>query len=197
MIEPSLLATLTGLKLCIIHPDHQSARVLVASMAQLGCEATHCWPLPARAPQDVELVVLCIEPHNPHRLATLMSELAAAQVPVIALADYQNAALFPLLIELKPAAILDKMINPFALIVQIIGTLGLARECQALRQKIEHSRQSDKQKLTQAKGILMRKHGIDENTAYRFMRREAMNSRSSLDSTAERVISRRGYQACD
>jgi AmiR/NasT family two-component response regulator len=42
--------------------------------------------------------------------------------------------------------------------------------------------------LAQAKGALMQTFGLDETGAYRLMRNEAMNTRSSLEYTAERVI---------
>lgn len=188
MIEESLLAVLNGLKVTIIHPDAQSCRALTASLAQLGCQASHCWPVPASPPANAELVLLAAEPHYHQCTKRLMTEYAEVNVPVIVLADSQSPAMFPLLLELKPAAIVEKTINPFALIVQITGTLRLVRECHLWRLRAEQAGKNDKQKLAQAKSILMFEQGIDENTAYHYMRREAMNSRRSLSSTAEGVI---------
>ncbi|ARU92699.1 ANTAR domain-containing response regulator [Tatumella citrea] len=188
MNEESLMAVLNGLRVTIIHPDAQSCRALSASLSQLGCQATYCWPVPACPPANTDLVLLASEPHYHQRAKSLMAEPAMVKIPFIVMADCQSPAMFPLLLELKPAAILDKMINPFALIVQIIATMRLVRECNLSRLRAEQVGKNDKQKLAQAKGILMFEHGMDENTAYHFMRREAMNSRRSLSSTAEGVI---------
>lgn len=192
MIEESLLAVLNGLKITLIHPDAQSGRALSASLSPLGCQITYCWPAATPSPAETDLLLLAVEPHYQQRAKQQMSEWTARNVPVIVLADVQHPSLFPLLIELKPAAILDKVINPFALIVQIIGTLNLVRECHSLRRQLAMAGKNDKQTLAQAKGILMHEQGMDENTAYHFIRREAMNRRSNLNSTAESVIRRRG-----
>ncbi len=190
MSEDSLLGTLTGLKLCIIHPDGQSARALAASLAQLGCQARYCWPLPEHAPTDVDLVVLAIDPGCQQRLKKMMDELREAAVPTIALADYRNTSLFPLFLALKPAAILEKELNPFALIVQIVGTLTTARQCLALREELDRSQRLNarQERLAQAKGMLMQEYGLDEPAAWSLMRREAMNARCTIEHTAERVI---------
>lgn len=192
MVEDSLLATLAGLKLSIIHPDGQSARALVASLAQLGCQANYCWPLPAQTPEAIDLLVLAIDPRSHLRLKALTDGLRPAAIPVIALVDLQNTSLFPLLLELKPAAILDKEINPFALMVQIIGALATARQCRALRDALARSQSltTRRERLAQAKGILMQEHGLDEASAWSLLRREAMNARCSMELTAERVIGR-------
>lgn len=193
MAEASLLATLQGLKVSIIHPDRRSASALAASLTELGCQTSYCWPLPVTAPAEVDLLLLAIEPHSHRQLLRLVTSLHDRGVPVIALADYQHSALFPLLMTLKPAAILDKVINPFALIVQIIGTLGWVRQCATLRKACQPLLDEPKARLTRAKGILMREQGMDEHSAYHLLRRAAMDARCSLDHTAERVIAGRGY----
>ncbi|MDF7659272.1 ANTAR domain-containing protein [Erwiniaceae bacterium L1_54_6] len=178
MTEQSLLATLAGVRLHLFHPDAQSVRAFCASLTQLGCQAQHSWPLPAHAPDDVHLVIVAVEPHYQQALQPLMRAWRRAQIPVIALADCHHARLFPLLIELQPTAIAERTLNPFALIVQMIGTL------QAVRRQVK----GKSERLVQAKGILMREYGLDESGAYHFMRSEAMNTRSSMEYTAERVI---------
>nr|WP_310617310.1 ANTAR domain-containing protein [Pantoea cypripedii] len=178
MTEQSLMATLAGVRLHLFHPDAQSVRAFCASLTQLGCQAQHSWPLPTHAPDDVQLVIVAVEPHYRQLLQPLMHAWRQANIPVIALADCHNARLFPLLIELQPTAIAERTLNPFALIVQMIGTL------QSVRRQVK----GKSERLTQAKGILMREYGLDESGAYRFMRSEAMNTRSSMEYTAERVI---------
>lgn len=182
MTEQSLLATLAGVRLHLFHPDVQSARAFCASLTQLGCQVQHSWPLPTQAPADVHLAIVAVEPHYQQALQPLLRAWRQAKIPVIALADCHNARLFPLLIELQPTAIAERTLNPFALIVQIIGTLQATRPHARQRVKVRSER------LAQAKGMLMREYGLDESGAYRFMRSEAMNTRSSMEYTAERVI---------
>ena len=191
MNEPSLLKTLAGVRLHIFHPDSQSVRAFCASLTQIGCHAQHSWPPVAERPADVQLLLVAIENHHEAVLTPLFRSLQQHHTPVIALANCHDARLFPLLMKLQPAAIAERELNPFALIVQIIGTWQSAQQNAQLRGELQarQQRKMRNERLAQAKGVLMQTFGLDESGAYRFMRTEAMNTRSSLEFTAERVIS--------
>lgn len=187
MTEQSLLATLSGVRLHIFHPDSQSVRAFCASLTQLGCHAQHSWPPAASIPADTQLLLVAIDVHQQQPLSTLFNSARERDIPIIALADSHNARLFPLLLQLKPNAIAERELNPFALIVQMIGTLQTVRHHQRLR-AVQQARKARGERLAQAKGVLMQTFGLDESGAYRLMRSEAMNTRSSMEYTAERVI---------
>ncbi|MDI9278569.1 ANTAR domain-containing protein [Pantoea sp. EABMAA-21] len=191
MNEPSLLKTLAGVRLHIFHPDSQSVRAFCASLTQIGCHAQHSWPPVAERPADAQLLLVAIENHHEAVLTPLFRSLQQHHTPVIALANCHDARLFPLLMKLQPAAIAERELNPFALIVQIIGTWRSAQQNAQLRGELQarQQRKLRNERLAQAKGVLMQTFGLDESGAYRFMRTEAMNTRSSLEFTAERVIS--------
>ncbi|WP_058960255.1 ANTAR domain-containing response regulator [Type-E symbiont of Plautia stali] len=191
MNEPSLLKTLAGVRLHIFHPDSQSVRAFCASLTQIGCHAQHSWPPVAERPADAQLLLVAIENHHEAVLTPLFRSLQQHHTPVIALANCHDARLFPLLMKLQPAAIAERELNPFALIVQIIGTWQSAQQNVQLRGELQarQQRKMRNERLAQAKGVLMQTFGLDESGAYRFMRTEAMNTRSSLEFTAERVIS--------
>jgi AmiR/NasT family two-component response regulator len=187
MIEQSLLATLSGVRLHIFHPDSQSVRAFCASLTQLGCHAQHSWPPSASLPTETQLLLVAVDIHQQSPLTSVFSSARQQQIPIIALADCHNARLFPLLLQLQPAAIAERELNPFALIVQIIGTLQTVRHHERAR-ALQQARKARSERLAQAKGVLMQTFGLDESGAYRLMRSEAMNTRSSLEYTAERVI---------
>ncbi len=191
MNEPSLLKTLAGVRLHIFHPDSQSVRAFCASLTQIGCHAQHSWPPVAERPADAQLLLVAIENHHEAVLTPLFRSLQQHHTPVIALANCHDARLFPLLMKLQPTAIAERELNPFALIVQIIGTWQSAQQNAQLRGELQarQQRKLRNERLAQAKGVLMQTFGLDESGAYRFMRTEAMNTRSSLEFTAERVIS--------
>lgn len=191
MNEPSLLKTLAGVRLHIFHPDSQSVRAFCASLTQIGCHAQHSWPPAAERPAEAQLLLVAIENHHETVLTSLFRTLQQLHTPVIALANCHDARLFPLLMKLQPAAIAERELNPFALIVQIIGTWQSAQQNAQLRGELQarQQRKLRNERLAQAKGVLMQTFGLDESGAYRFMRTEAMNTRSSLEFTAERVIS--------
>ena len=187
MNEPSLLKTLAGVRLHIFHPDSQSVRAFCASLTQIGCHAQHSWPPVAERPADAQLLLVAIENHHEAVLTPLFRSLQQHHTPVIALANCHDARLFPLLMKLQPTAIAERELNPFALIVQIIGTWQSAQQNAQLRGELQarQQRKLRNERLAQAKGVLMQTFGLDESGAYRFMRTEAMNTRSSLEFTAD------------
>lgn len=190
MNESSLLTSLAGVRLHIFHPDSQSMRAFCASLTQLGCHAQHSWPPVADLPADRQLLLVVIENHHEAVLTRLFSALQHHHTPTIALANCHDARLFPLLLKLKPTAIAERELNPFALIVQMIGTWQSAQQQVQLRHELQarQQRTARNERLAQAKGVLMQNFGLDEAGAYRLMRTEAMNTRSSLEFTAERMI---------
>jgi response regulator NasT len=60
----------------------------------------------------------------------------------------------------------------------------------ALRRELAQARQqlSDRKRIERAKGILMASRGLDEETAYRELRRMAMDRGSTLADIAQRII---------
>ncbi|MEJ0230778.1 ANTAR domain-containing protein (plasmid) [Klebsiella michiganensis] len=190
MNESSLLTSLAGVRLHIFHPDSQSLRAFCASLMQFGCYAQHNWPPVADLPADRQLLLVAIENHHEAVLKRLFCALQHHHTPTIALANCHDARLFPLLLKLKPTAIAERELNPFALIVQMIGIWQYAQQQVQFRHELQACQQctARNERLAQAKRVLMQNFGLDESGAYRLMRTEAMNTRSSLECTARRVL---------
>jgi len=66
----------------------------------------------------------------------------------------------------------------------------LQRENEALRQELAKAKLklAERVLVERAKGLLMKAHGFDEETAYRTLRRMAMNSNRRIGEVARRVI---------
>ncbi|MBM7341219.1 ANTAR domain-containing response regulator [Pantoea coffeiphila] len=190
MIEQSLLAALSGVRLHLFHPHTQGMRAFCTSLTQLGCHVRHDWPIPASLPPEADLAIIAVDRHQQASIAPLFRHYRGVQTPVLALADCQDGQLFPLLLALEPDAISAREADPFSLIIQIVARLRAAQEQQTLRDRLHKQQQARARQdsLAQAKGVLMQTFGLDESGAYGFMRKEAMNTRSSLEFTAERVL---------
>ncbi|MBK0000037.1 ANTAR domain-containing response regulator [Erwinia sp. S38] len=190
MIEQSLLAALSGVRLHLFHPHTQGMRAFCTSLTQLGCHVRHDWPIPASLPPEADLAIIAVDRHQQASVAPLFRHYRSVQTPVLALADCHDGQLFPLLLTLEPDAISAREADPFSLIIQIVARLHAAQEQQTLRDRLHKQQQARARQdsLAQAKGVLMQTFGLDESGAYGFMRKEAMNTRSSLEFTAERVL---------
>ena len=190
MIEQSLLAALSGVRLNLFHPHTQGMRAFCTSLTQLGCHVRHDWPIPASLPPEADLAIIAVDRHQQASIAPLFRHYRSVHTPVLALADCHDGQLFPLLLALEPDAISAREADPFSLIIQIVARLRAAQEQQTLRERLQKQQQARTRQdcLAQAKGVLMQTFGLDEPGAYGFMRKEAMNTRSSLEFTAERVL---------
>lgn len=192
MIEQSLLAALSGVRLHLFHPHTQGMRAFCTSLTQLGCHVRHDWPIPATLPPDADLAIIAVDRRQQALITPLLRHYKCVQTPTIALADCHDGQLFSLLLALEPEALSARDADPFSLIIQIVAVLRAAREQKQLRDRLHHQQQQQvrirQDRLAQAKGVLMQTFGLDESGAYGFMRKEAMNTRSSLEFTAERVL---------
>jgi AmiR/NasT family two-component response regulator len=81
---------------------------------------------------------------------------------------------------------------------EILPTIHLVmhrfEQFQELREEVENLKQAltDRKQIERAKGVLMRRADIDEDTAYKRLRRMATDNRIRMSDAAERVLSVEG-----
>jgi response regulator NasT len=76
--------------------------------------------------------------------------------------------------------------------VRPVLEVAMARfnEFQALRRELEHARSSleDRKVIERAKGILMKRRGLDEESAFRLLRKMAMDRKARLAAVARELV---------
>jgi AmiR/NasT family two-component response regulator len=94
------------------------------------------------------------------------------------------------LIDLQVDGVLPKPVRPYGVLSSIVIARRVWQEGRAnqkliakLKSKVENS-----QKLNEAKMVLMRLHGIDEDRAYRAIRQQAMALRKTVTEVAQSII---------
>jgi two-component system, response regulator PdtaR len=95
--------------------------------------------------------------------------------------------------QARDAGALAYLVKPFQrseLVPAIEIALGRFREMRALHEQAEslEERLETRKVLDRAKGLLMDRHGLAEQEAFRFIQTEAMSGRSPMRTVAEQVL---------
>ena len=96
--------------------------------------------------------------------------------------------------QARDAGALAYLVKPYQrsdLVPAIEVALGRYREMAALSAEIQvlEDRLAARKLLDRAKGVLMDRHGLRETDAFSFIQRRAMQTRSTMTSVAEQVLS--------
>ncbi len=111
-------------------------------------------------------------------------------IPVILVSGYHDADFIRRAQENHVLAYLIKPVQDADLATAIAIAYGRFEEFQALRQEAADLRQAlaDRKVIEQAKGILMKRAGLDEQAAFRRMRRLAMDQNAKLVDIAQMIL---------
>lgn len=160
---------------------------LARELARSRGRVRRLWPLPARLPEDADILVCELVPELPRCLPWVPGQPGGALVAV-------TSALQPpdlkLLRNCAPHAVLHR---PFTA-ATVATALALARAQflyeRRLRSRIDKLDETLRafRSVERAKTILMQTRKLDEEEAYHFMRRQAMNRRVSISAVAAAIV---------
>lgn len=145
------------------------------------------WPLPDKVPGDVDVLVLEQSDGLIDRLPWMPGESTCALVAVVAVERRPDPTRF---CDSTP----DSILFMPAQAVAITGSVLLARNqfdyTKRLRDRIERLDQNLRtiRNVERAKSILVSTKGMSEDAAYRFLRKQAMERRTTVNAVAAAVI---------
>jgi len=137
-----------------------------------------------------DLVLLDIKMPGLDGLQAARTLLAERTVPVIILTAYADREFVERAREAGVLAYLVKPVRESDLPPAIEMAIGRFREIQALRDEIGDLEETlrTRKLVERAKGILMRRHGLDEAAAFTRIQKEARDSRKTMREIAEAII---------
>lgn len=185
----------TALRIAIVDENRLRASIIEEGLREAGHFDVHVlddMKAVARQLSDLGPDVIVIDLENPNRdmLEHFFSLSRALQKPIAMFVDRSDGATIEAAIEAGVSAyvvdglkkerikpILDMAISRFNAFSR------LSRELEDARSQIEERKLVDK-----AKAILMRSRGLDEDTAYKLLRRTAMNQNQKISEVAQSLI---------
>jgi len=187
--DDAIIERLRGLSALVLHPRDGDAEELLLQLNRIGCRAQAVWPPPRVDAESVDIAFILVQEKPSEPIVQFLERQSVAPT-LIGLAGYESPSVLNHLIELKVDSVLTKPIRPSGVLTAMVTGRRIWQECRQkdrmigkLRSKVENS-----QKMTDAKLILMRLHGIEEQAAYQAMRQQAMETRQSISDIAEAII---------
>ena len=184
------LKDLRELKVVVIHPHDEDGRMVQDQMMRIGCMTEAFWPPPRKLPQRTDIVFAAILHDQHDALKWLLRQADGPPPTVIALAEYENAAILQLMLDLGVLAIISKPVRPFGILTNLVA----ARNSWLVQRNLEErvlrleKRLAGQKRITKAKSILMEMQAINEVDAYKSIRAQAMAKRIPVDEVALSII---------
>ena len=169
-----------------VRPDDEGD-ALARELQRTRSRVRRLWPLPPRLPEDADVIFCEFVPELPQCLPWVPGQPTAALIAVMSAVQAPD---LKLLRNCAPHAVLHR---PFTA-PTVLTSLALARAQflyeRRLRSRIDKLDETLRafRSVERAKTILMQTRKLDEDEAYHFMRRLAMNRRVSINAVAAAIV---------
>jgi AmiR/NasT family two-component response regulator len=169
-----------------VRPDDEGD-ALARELQRTRSRVRRLWPLPPRLPEDADVIFCEFVPELPQCLPWVPGQPTAALIAVMSAVQAPD---LKLLRNCAPHAVLHR---PFTA-PTVLTSLALARAQflyeRRLRSRIDKLDETLRafRSVERAKAIVMQTRKLDEDEAYHFMRRLAMNRRVSINAVAAAIV---------
>lgn len=170
----------------IAAPDSQ-VDLLVRELQRHRARVRRIWPLPDKFPGDADVILADYAEGMIDRLPWMPGEARSA---VIVLASGERPPGVDRLLDSAPNAILFRPWRPEQVVASVLVAHREFDYAKRLRERIDRLDENLRtiRHVERAKGILMSTRGLSEDDAYRFLRRQAMDRRTTVNAIAAAVI---------
>ncbi|MCU0906753.1 MAG: ANTAR domain-containing protein [Rhodobacteraceae bacterium] len=188
-----------GLKIVIVEPDPERARILIDAVCAAGDEviaAIGTMDSLARRIRDLNPDVLLIDVANPSR--DTIEDLALAtqpmERPVALFVDRTDAALTRAAIDAGISAYVVAGLQPERVAPVLDAAIARFQLFRRMRSELETTRRAleERKVIDRAKGIVMKARGVSEDEAYALMRKTAMDQGRKLADVAAAIVTAAG-----
>ena len=180
------LQNFRGCHALIVHPADQNRLVLDTTLTKLGLAVTVCDPPGCDAPvgdarPDVAFIDVDDAAHLPW---------PEAEVPLVAMIGHESPSRLQRAFEFRPSAFLLKPVRPSGVYTAIFFAInGHARDRQIARTVASlEARHRARRIVTKAMLLVMQHDGVDDDEAYRRLRKESMRLRITVEDLSGRIL---------
>jgi AmiR/NasT family two-component response regulator len=178
---------ISSLEIVVVVRRDDEGDALARELLRTRSRVRRLWPMPTRLPEDADIIFCELVPELPQCLPWVPGEPLAA---LVAVTPAIQAPDLKLLRNCAPHAVLHRPFTPSA----VVTSLALARAQflyeRRLRTRIDKLDETLRafRSVERAKTILMQTRKLDEEEAYHFIRRQAMNRRISISAVAAAIV---------
>ena len=171
----------------IFAPQDDESDFLIRELKQLHAEVQRVWPMPELLPIDVDVIYCDYRSDLTRHLPWVPGDAKAALVLILPLSEAIDAET---IVHLTPNAILPRPFTSNSIVASLVQARSQFRYEQRLRSKADRLDENLRSIRTveRAKSILMKLRNISNDEAYNFIRRRAMDRRTSVSSVATAIV---------
>ena len=183
------------LKVMVVDADSARRAQIVASLRATGCSVIAHEALSIALVERLESVrpdVIVIDADAPDRdmLEHLCTISRDQPHPIVLFTDEDDAAKIKQAIRAGVTSYVVKGVDPARLRPILQVAIARFEEHQTLRRDLSDAQTqlAERKLIERAKGIVMKQKGIDEDAAYRLLRKLAMDRNAKLKDVAEQLV---------
>lgn len=185
---PTLLKDLRTLRVLVFHPDDSDGKQLTQQLQRIGCQVQAFWPPLPALPEGIDVIFLAVRPES---MEANYEWLKADDVPaIITIVTYENPTIVESMLHIGSRAVLPSPVRSFGLLSALVLARQVHGELKERARKIRklETKLLGVRRIADAKGILMRTHGISDGAAYDMIREQAMSKRVTTEEIADAII---------
>lgn len=178
---------LSSLDIVVASERDEMGDALIRDLEHTRARVRHVWPVPARLPDDTDVVFCDFAPDLASRIPWVPGDPKAALVVILA---RDSAADLDLLFHCAPDAVLHRPFTGQATLTSLVLARAHFTYERRLRGRIEKLDETLRtiRCVERAKAILISRRKMREDEAYQFMRRQAMSRRVPISTIANTIV---------
>ena len=186
---PMIINDLRSLTVLIVYPKSTEGEELWEHLTRIGCQIQTCWPPPKEIPKNIDVVFLFVRPIVEGEY-TFNWNTESPPAVLIGIVDYENPSMLEKILSLQAQAVIGLPLKPFGILANIM--LSVTNHRREIKISDRLARVNSKMKayrdIDKAKLFLMNSRDITEDSAYEFIREQAMNKRTTIEAMALAII---------
>jgi AmiR/NasT family two-component response regulator len=192
MIKPditlSVLKDIRDLSVVILHPQDQDCEEISAQLRRLGCKYQIIWPKLDALPTGTDLVLIAVRPETLSSKYPWLGQKSTP--PLIPVVTFENPISVAAVLQLDAFASIASPVRSAGLLTAIAVTISQHRARRSLERYVERleQKQASSHLIERATKIVMESRGLEQPSAYKLLRSQAMQKRESIESIATGII---------
>ena len=186
-----IVRELGRLEIVVAVPQDEEGRSLIRELRRTRATVHHVWPLPATLPEMADVIFCELAPGLPGRLPWVPGSARSALVGIL---PVQFGADLDLLRTSAVDAVLHRPLDARAILASLVMAwtrFGYERRLRQRIGKLEETLRSVRL-VERAKAILVARRHLNEDDAYRFIQRQAMERRVPIATIASAIVDAEG-----
>jgi AmiR/NasT family two-component response regulator len=163
--------------------------MFLAHLRRIGCQVESVWPAPSSLSDKVDVVLFLVNRiHDKGALSWMSTDDDIARIGII---SFETPEILEELNRLHVHGVLSKPIRLFGVLAALSTAIRLALHEERLKKRVFSLDETLKarRKIEKAVQILAESRSISEAEAYKRIREKSMNSKESIATIAEAIIS--------